>query len=142
MRKLIEPNASSIKDRFNNLKEFSKTNVNTGIFIMPIIPELNDSYNNLNMLYKTAEENKVNYAITSILNLRGETKINFFNFVKNKLPHLYNKIKSHYKGAYVNSAYKKHIYNILNNIEAKYPLKEKEVVYPDYENIDNQLTLF
>ncbi len=142
IRKLIEPNASSIKDRFNNLKEFSKTNVNTGIFIMPIIPELNDSYNNLNMLYKTAEENKVNYAITSILNLRGETKINFFNFVKNKLPHLYNKIKSHYKGAYVNSAYKKHIYNILNNIEAKYPLKEKEVVYPDYENIDNQLTLF
>ena len=142
VRKLIEPNASSIKDRFNNLKEFSKTNVNTGIFIMPIIPELTDSYNNLSMLYKTAKENKVNYAITSILNLRGETKISFFNFLKQTIPHLYNKIKSHYKGAYVDSTYKKHIYNILNNIETKYRLKEKEINYPKYEDTDKQLFLF
>jgi len=142
IRKLIEPNASSIKDRFNNLKEFSKTNVNTGIFIMPIIPELTDSYENLNALFKTAKENKVNYAITSVLNLRGETKTNFFNFVKGKLPHLYNKIKAHYKGSYADSAYKKHLYCILNKIENLYPLKEKNPVYPDYGNIDNQLTLF
>ena len=142
IRKLIEPNAAPAKDRFNNLKEFSKTNVNTGIFIMPIIPELTDSYNNLSMLYKTAKENNVNYAVTTILNLRGETKTNFFNFVKNKLPHLYNKIKFHYKGAYVNSTYKKHIYNILNTLEEKYPLQEKEIIYPNYEKSDDQLTLF
>jgi len=142
IRKLIEPNASPTKDRFNNLKEFSKTKVNTGIFIMPIIPELTDSYNNLNALYRLAKENNVNYSITSILNLRGETKTNFFNFIRNKLPHLYNKIQSHYKGAYVNSVYKKHIYNILNNLEEKYPLKEKEIIYRDYNNFDNQLTLF
>lgn len=142
IRKLIEPNASPTKDRFNNLKEFSKTKVNTGIFIMPIIPELTDSYNNLNALYRLAKENNVNYSITSILNLRGETKTNFFNFIKNKLPHLYNKIQSHYKGAYVNSVYKKHIYNILNNLEEKYPLKEKEIIYRDYNNFDDQLTLF
>ena len=141
-RQLIEPNASSSQERFNNLKEFSKTKVNTGIFIMPIIPELTDSYENLNMLYKTAKENKVNYAITTILNLRGETKIQFLNFLNDKLPHLYNKIKSHYKGSYVNLEYKKHIYNILNKIEKKYSLKEKEITYPNYNNIDNQLSLF
>jgi DNA repair photolyase len=143
IRQLIEPNASSTEDRFNNLKEFSKTNVNTGIFIMPIIPEITDSYNNLNMLYKTAKENNVNYAITTILNLRGETKISFLNFVKEKLPHLYNKIKSHYKGAYVNSKYKKHIYNILNKLEEKYPLKGKNIDYKDYNNTEEkQLTFF
>jgi len=141
-RQLIEPNASNIKDRFNNLKEFSKTNVNTGIFIMPIIPELTDSYKNLSILYKTAKENNLNFIITSILNLRGETKINFLNFVKEKLPHLYNKIKSHYKGAYVSSAYQKHIDNILKKLEEKFPLKEKVVSYPDYEKIDKQLSLF
>ncbi|MBO7612022.1 MAG: radical SAM protein [Elusimicrobia bacterium] len=142
IRKLLEPNASSIKDRFNNLKEFSKTNVNTGIFIMPIIPEINDSYENLSTLFKTAKENKVNYAITSILNLRGETKTNFLNFVKDKLPHLYNKIKAHYKYAYADTAYKKHLYGILNKIEKMYPLKEKEIVYPACEENDNQLSLF
>ena len=143
IRKLIEPNASTTQERFNNLKEFSKTNVNTGIFIMPIIPELTDSYENLSMLYKIAKENKVNYAITSILNLRGETKISFFNFVKDKLPHLYNKIKAHYKGAYVNSEYKRHIYNILNKLEVKYPLKGKNIEYKDYNNREEkQLTFF
>ena len=142
IRQLIEPNASSIKDRFNNLKEFSKTKVNTGIFIMPIIPELTDSYENLNILYKTAKENNLNFVINSVLNLRGETKINFLNFVKNKLPHLYNKIKSHYKGAYVSSTYQKHMDNILKNLEEKFPLEEKVVSYPDYENIDDQLSLF
>ncbi len=142
IRQLIEPNASSSQERFNNLKEFSKTNVNTGIFIMPIIPELTDSYENLSMLYKIAKENKVNYAITSILNLRGETKIKFLNFLKDKLPHLYNKIKAHYKGSYVNLIYKRHIYNIINKLEKKYPLKEKEITYPNYNNIDEQLSLF
>ncbi len=142
IRQLIEPNASSSQERFNNLKEFSKTNVNTGIFIMPIIPELTDSYENLSMLYKIAKENKINYAITSILNLRGETKIKFLNFLKDKLPHLYNKIKAHYKGSYVNLIYKRHIYNIINKLEKKYPLKEKEITYPNYNNIDEQLSLF
>lgn len=142
IRKLIEPNASNTQERFNNLKEFSKTNVNTGIFIMPIIPELTDSYENLSTLYKTAEQNGVNYAITSVLNLRGETKIQFLNFIKNKLPHLYKKISSYYKGAYVNSIYIKHLDKMLNKIEEKYPLKEKEISYPDYKSIDKQLLLF
>ena len=142
IQQLIEPNASSSQERFNNLKEFSKTKVNTGIFIMPISPELTDSYNNLNMLYKIAKENNVNYVITTILNLRGETKISFLKFVKDNLPHLYNKIKSHYKGAYVNSEYKRHIDNILNILEEKYPLKEKETIYRDYENSCEQLSLF
>ncbi|WP_413853606.1 SPL family radical SAM protein [Candidatus Ruminimicrobium bovinum] len=142
VRKLIEPNAATSLERFNNLKEFSKTNVNTGIFIMPIIPELTDSYNNLSLLYKIAKQNNVNYAITAILNLRGETKIQFLNFIKNKLPHLYGKINSYYKSAYVNSAYKKRLNTMLNRITEKYPLKEKEINYPDYKNIDEQFYLF
>ena len=142
IRKLIEPNAATSQERFNNLKEFSKTKVNTGIFIMPIIPELTDSYGNLSMLYKTAKQNNVNYAITSVLNLRGETKIQFLNFIKNKLPHLYRKINSYYKGAYVNCAYTKNLNAMLNRIADKYPLKEKEINYSDYENTDTQLSLF
>lgn len=141
-RKLIEPNGASSQERFNNLKEFSKTKVNTSIFIMPIIPELTDSYDNLSLLYKNAKENNVNYAVTSVLNLRGETKIQFLSFIKDKLPYLYNKIKSLYKGAYVNPVYYKHLNSMLYKINKKYPLKEKETIYPDYKNIDNQLTLF
>ena len=142
IRKLIEPNGASSQERFNNLKEFSKTKVNTSIFIMPIIPELTDSYDNLSLLYKNAKENNVNYAVTSVLNLRGETKIQFLSFIKDKLPYLYNKIKKLYKEAYVNSIYYKQLNDMLHKISKKYPLKEKETVYQDYDNIDNQLTLF
>ena len=107
VRELIEPNASTSMERLNVLKEFSKTNVLTGIHIMPIISEITDSYHNLSELFSNAKDCNVNYCITDILNLRGETKIKFFKFVKERLPHLYNKINSCYIGAYINSNYEK-----------------------------------
>ncbi|MCR4662609.1 MAG: hypothetical protein K5622_01815, partial [Endomicrobiaceae bacterium] len=71
-----------------------------------------------------------------------ETKINFFKFIKDKLPHFYNKIKYHYKGDYVNLTYQKRLDNTLDKISQKYPLKEKKINYTALEPIDKQLTLF
>ena len=141
VRELIEPNASTSKERFNVLKEFSKTNVLTGIHIMPIIPEITDSYHNLSELFSNAKDCNVNYCITDILNLRGETKINFLKFIKEKLPHLYNKINSCYIGAYVNSNYENKLNNILNKLEKKYPLKNKKCFLAE-ETLPKQLSLF
>ena len=141
VRELIEPNASTSMERLNILKEFSKTNVLTGIHIMPIIPEITDSYSNLTELFSNAKDCNVNYYITDILNLRGETKINFFKFIKGKLPHLYNKINSYYNGAYINSNYENKLNNMLIKLKQKYPLKNKKYFLAE-EISPKQLTLF
>lgn len=141
VRELIEPNASTSMERLNVLKEFSKTNVLTGIHIMPIIPEITDSYHNLSELFSNAKDCNVNYCITDILNLRGETKIKFFKFVKEKLPHLYNKINSYYIGAYINSNYKNKLNNILIKLKHKYTLKNKKCFLTE-NFLPKQLTLF
>lgn len=141
VRELIEPNASGSQERFNILKEFSKTNVLTGIHIMPIIPEITDSYHNLSALFSCAKDCNVNYCITDILNLRGEIKTNFLNFIKEKLSHLYKKINSYYMGAYVNSNYEKRLENMLAKLEQKYPLKNKKCILAE-ERLPKQLTLF
>lgn len=144
VRKLIEPNTATSQERFNVLKEFAKTNVSTAMHIMPIIPEITDSYHNLDLLFRTAKENNVNHAITEILNLRGETKTQFFKFIKNKFAHLHAKISSYYKGngIYVSSIYEKHLNNMLTKITEKYPLKEKEIIYNDKFDDIEQLYLF
>ena len=54
-QRLIEPNASTSLERIKMLKEMKeKTSAKVGILLMPIIPYIGDSYENLEAIYKTA----------------------------------------------------------------------------------------
>jgi DNA repair photolyase len=53
IREKLEPNSSPSINRFKVLKKFKeKTNASIGVHIMPIIPYLTDSYENLDEIYK------------------------------------------------------------------------------------------
>jgi len=95
-------------------------------------------------LFSNAKDCDVNYFITDILNLRGETKIYFFNFIKEKLPHLYSKISKLYTDSYVDSNYEKKLENMLTKIEQNYPLKSKKCILVEekLQKLPKQLTLF
>jgi DNA repair photolyase len=126
VRELIEPNAASSSERFEVLKAFSKTNASVGLHSMPVIPYLTDNYENIRELFAKAQECGVNYIITDLLNLRGQTRVVFFEFIKNKLPHLYNKLYPLYKTAYVNKEYKEHFKQMASKLRIQYPLKNKK----------------
>lgn len=125
VRELIEPNASLSYERFNILKEFSKTNVSTGVHMMPVIPYLTDTYQNLDGLFMNAQECGACYVITDILNLRGQTRKIFFEFIKNKLPHLYGKISALYRNSFVDKEYRMQFKEKSKQFRIKYPLKNK-----------------
>lgn len=141
VRELIEPNAATSSERFNVLKELSKTNASIGLHSMPVIPHLTDSYSNISALFSKAQECGVNYIITDLLNLRGQTRIVFFEFIKNKLPHLYNKILSLYKTSYVDKSYKEHFKQMASKLRIQYPLKNKKKIFTAKEE-PKQLSLF
>ncbi|MGE4385774.1 MAG: radical SAM protein [Endomicrobiaceae bacterium] len=141
VRELIEPNASSSSERFEVLKEFGKTNASVGLHSMPVIPYLTDDYANMRALFEKAQECGVNYIITDILNLRGQTRIVFFEFVKNKIPHLYNKISFLYKSAYVNREYKNHFKQMITKLRMQYRLKNKKKIFA-LQKEPKQLSLF
>lgn len=145
LRMLIEPNGAKSTRRFEVLKAFSKTNASTGLHIMPIIPYLTDSFENIDTLLSNARECDVSYVLPGILNLRGETRMVFLNFIKTEFPYLYNDLLNIYKAGGADREYKNELYKMVNELRKKYgllenysdPMKSKLKV-PEYE----QLSLF
>ena len=121
IRRKIEPAGRNAKQKFNMLKEFSKTNATTGLLQMPIIPHITDSRENIEDLYAHAKEARVNYVVPGILYLRGKTRGVFFDFIKREFPDLFIPLtKLYQKGG--RSEYQKSLYRMINELRRKHGL--------------------
>ncbi|MDF2612266.1 MAG: Radical domain protein [Clostridia bacterium] len=145
VRSLIEPNSASSKDRFDMLKEFRKTNASVGLHVMPIIPYLTDSYENIDELFLSAKESNVHYVLPGVLYLRGQTRKTFFDFILDSFPELYERLSALYKTGAADKTYKDKLYQMVNPLRDKYSLS-KSYMQPIKEKInpsdETQLTLF
>ncbi|XTR36746.1 radical SAM protein [Paraclostridium tenue] len=54
--KKIEPNVSTTSDRFKALKKLSDNNIYSGVLLMPILPFINDTEENIRNIIKRAYE--------------------------------------------------------------------------------------
>ncbi len=145
IRQKIEPNGASSLNRFAMLREFSKTQASVGLHLMPIIPFLTDTRNNIDSLLSHASDSGVKYFIPEILNLRGRTRQTFFEFIRAEYPTLCKPFQDLYSSGGVDKAYKYEIYSLVNELKKKYglstdfnaPIREK-LNKPEFE----QLSLF
>jgi DNA repair photolyase len=122
IRKLIEPNGAASNRRFEMLKAFRKTNASVGLHVMPIIPYLTDNFENIDSLFSNAKESNVHYVLPGTLYLRGQTRTVFFNFIKEKFPHLYDNLLMLYKAGGAGKEYKNQLYQMVNELRDKYSL--------------------
>jgi DNA repair photolyase len=122
IQKLIEPNATSSQKRFETLKAFSQTGVSRGVHLMPIIPYLTDSKENIESIYANAKNAKVQYVLPGIMYLRSQSRTMFFSFIKKEYPHLYEKYLKLYQTAGAGTKYKDTFYQMLNMIRMKYQI--------------------
>lgn len=128
LRKELEPNAKPSLDRFEVLKKFKETNASIGVHIMPIIPYLTDSYENLDEIYKLASNIGVDYVLPGTLYLMGKTKPYFLNFIKNYDTLIYNKIKELYIKGGAGIEYKNLLYKNVNEIKNKYNVSSSYMI--------------
>ncbi len=122
LRKSIEPGSAESIRRFQMLKEFRKTNASVGLHVMPIIPYLTDSFENMDALCNQAKESDVHYVLPGTLYLRGKTRAVFFDFMKNSFPDLYQKLLALYKTGGAGKDYKDNLYKLVNGLREKYSL--------------------
>lgn len=148
LAKIIEPKASTVKERFQILDKFKNTNASVAMHMMPIIPYITDSYENINSLFKQASGIDVNYALYGPLNLYGKTRKSFFKFIKDDFPNCYEDIRKVYgSNPFPNKEYKKELYSKIYKIRKKHNLssnyinsiKEKT---KEFKNKDKQVTLY
>ncbi len=70
VRKLIEPGASTAKDRLHVLEEARRKGIETYAFVGPLLPGLSDTEENLSELMKEMKEISVSHFYVDRLNLR------------------------------------------------------------------------
>lgn len=123
LQQIIEPGASSTGRRLEVLKAFAGENIVTGMHIMPIIPYLTDSRENLEPLYKAAKDMGISYVLPGLLNLRGPTRVYFFDFVKQTFPLIYQQLFLLYQNKELWKEYRKSIYSMVHELDMKYQVK-------------------
>ena len=133
VRKKIEPGSAPSQERFAMQKEFRKTNASVGLHVMPIIPYLTDSRENMEALCLNARDSGAHYMLPGTLYLRGATRQVFFDFIQKEYPDLYPKLQAHYKTGGADKEYKNQLYLMVNELRDQYgisssytkPMKEK-----------------
>ena len=120
LRQKLEPGAASSSARFTSLKAFQKSGASTGLHIMPIIPFLTDSENNLNNLYIGAKESGADYLLPGLLNLKGKTRPYFYSFLQQNYPQTYSSLKKLHLTEGLYKSYKERIYEQIGLLRQKY----------------------
>ncbi len=89
VRKIFEPRSSSIEKRFNALKLLRKNDIPGGIMLMPILPGIGDTEENLRDIVKTGKKIGVNFILPAGLTLKpGRNKDEMLTSIQKKFPDL------------------------------------------------------
>ncbi len=100
LREIFEPGASTIAERFGALQTLHDAGITTGIWMLPILPWIGDSEDNLRELVKDAAAAGVEFILPGGLTLKqGRSKLEFLECMGKHFPELVPK----YQGLYGNN---------------------------------------
>ena len=140
--KLLEPNTVCSQTRFETLKTLKQnTSALVGINLMPIIPFITDSPEDIEEIYKMAKQLELDFVVTDVLNLYGETRKSFLNFIKHNFADKYDKIKRLYSSSKALAKYRKDIRAICREIRIKHNFENKYIRDFVENNRPKQLSL-
>lgn len=120
LQKHLEPNAASPSRRIEALRILRTEGIPAGITLMPVIPYLTDSYENLDLIYSEASKASAEHIRPNVLYLIGKTKINFLNFLRTYDYQIYEKIKNLYCTDYPSPQYLKEFNLKINSLKNKH----------------------
>ena len=140
LRKEIEPRVPSTLKRLKVINELREKGIVVGVLLMPVIPFINDSEEELEQLVKLIAENGIDFFIFGILYLIGASKKRFLDFIQKTHPELYDKFQLFYKLRSPPISYKNKIYNNLRKLRTKYSLNSSPnaIFLP---KVNSQLTI-
>jgi len=144
IRLITEPCSAPTADRLNMLSAFREAGCRTGALLMPVIPYLTDSEENLRGIFELARKNKVNFIETGTLHLRGSTREPFMKMLRMSFPELYPAISKLYSSADADESYKCLLRPLIRRLKSEFmPWPEFIAPKPVEEVVrEQQLRLF
>ena len=144
IRTKTEPCSPPALERINMLRVFGEAGCRTGVLIMPIIPLLTDSEENLRGIFELARKNEVNFVETGTLHLRGSTRDPFMKTIRQSFPDHFQKIVDIYSGSNADESYKVKLRPLIRRLKSEFG-PWPEFTPPDVPpelSADPQLSLF
>lgn len=145
--KIIEPNVSLSSERFSAVKALSEQGIFTGVLLMPVLPFITDSPDNIKQIVRISAENGAKFIYCSIgMTLRSNQRIHYYEKLDKYFPRLKERYILKYGDAYMCGVPEaKALWQIFKTECKKYNLlyKMDDIIraYQDeYKN--EQLTLF
>ncbi len=98
----IEPHAPPTSARFKALSLLADKGIYTGITLMPLLPFINDTIQNLEEILQRAKDNGASYILPSFgLTLRKGSRDYFYKQLEQNYPGLRNKYEQFYQEQYI-----------------------------------------
>jgi DNA repair photolyase len=127
LAKIIEPNSSPPSKRLIAMKMLSDTGIYTGVTMMPILPFLEDTEENILSIVQQSKSNGAKYIIPAIgMTLRDRQRDYYYNQLDKHFPNLKNKYIKTFGNRYSCSPLNsKRLYQILKSEceKQKLPMK-------------------
>ncbi len=99
--KLVEPGAPSAKERFAAIKSLSDAGIYCGVLMMPILPFINDTVENMRELVRLSAANGAKFIYPWFgLTLRDSQRAYFYQRLDEHFPGLRARYESRYGGTY------------------------------------------
>ena len=148
--KKIEPNVSTTSDRFKALKKLSDNNIYSGVLLMPILPFINDTEENIRNIIKRAYECGAKFIFSYGIGftLRSNQREYYFEQLRKIFPNqmLDEKYIKTYGEQYENSSLKsEHLWKVFKEECEKYNLLyDMKDIIKDYKSRyeSSQITWF
>lgn len=141
IQKIIEPGAASAMERLEMLAQFGGIVRSTTLGLMPIIPLLSDTDENLETTFREAKKMGIDNIVTSILFLRGEVKPSFLKVIQKHFPEKFPAFAALYTKSDADESYRTELFRKLRELRAQYNFHETFVPAQAMKETE-QLTLF
>ena len=134
--KTIEPFAPKSSDRFKAMERLSSLGIYTGVTLMPVLPFINDTRENIENIMKKAKDSGASYVIFMPgMTLRKGSREYFYNSLVHCFPGIKERYQSTFGEQYIcNSPNYKILMDTFYDLSAKLNIETRMIFYQPITN--------
>jgi DNA repair photolyase len=134
LARILEPRAPRPARRLLALRELARAKITTGVFIMPVIPEITDAPASLEAIVSAAARAGAAYAVHQVLFLMSSATKEFYPFLRRNFPRLLPRYRRVYgASAYHTDEYRKRIDDLVESLRRRHGLAARPPAACDLE---------
>ncbi len=140
--KKIEPGASLVSQRFKAMEKLSGDGILTGILMMPVLPFLEDSIENVSQIVERARQSGAGYILPAFgMTLRDRQRLYYYNRLDGLFPGIRSEYEKKFGNQYYAPANRSHkLEEFFQKLCAESGIATKIPVYTELKS--KQLSLF